>query len=81
MPYYKRIRELREEHGLTQRDVARILKMPQPQYFRYESGERDIPTDVLITLADLYGMTTDYLLGRQEREKRHMAPEDDRAAT
>lgn len=71
MPYYRRIRDLREDHDLTQRAVARILKMPQPQYFRYESGARDIPTDILITLADLYGVTTDYLLGRQKRDTIH----------
>lgn len=68
MPFYRRIRDLREDHDLTQRDVARILMMPQPQYFRYESGIRDIPTDVLITLADFYGVTTDYLLGRQKQD-------------
>ena len=53
MAYYKRIRELREDSDLTQRQVAEILKMPQPQYFRYEQGYRDIPTDILISLADL----------------------------
>ena len=52
MGYYKRIRDLREDHDLTQRQVAEILKMPQPQYYRYESGYRDIPTDMLISLAD-----------------------------
>ena len=60
MPCYRRIRALREDHDLTQRDVARMLNMPQPQYFRYESGIRDISTDVLIALADFYGVTTDY---------------------
>ena len=64
MAYYKRIRELREDSDLTQRQVAEILKMPQPQYFRYEQGYRDIPTDILISLADLYQTSTDYILGR-----------------
>jgi transcriptional regulator with XRE-family HTH domain len=64
MAHYKRIRELREDHDLTQRQVAAILNMPQPQYFRYEQGYRDIPTDILITLADLYETSTDYILGR-----------------
>ena len=68
MPYYRRIRELREDHDLTQRAVANILKMPQPQYFRYESGARDIPIDVLIALADLYGVTTDHILERSDRK-------------
>ena len=48
MPYYKRIRELREDHDMTQNDVAEYLGMKQPQYFRYENGNRDVPTEVLI---------------------------------
>ena len=64
MAYYKRIRELREDHDLTQRQIATILNITQPQYFRYEQGYRDVPTDILITLADLYKTSTDYILGR-----------------
>ena len=64
MAYYKRIRELREDHDLTQRQIAAILNITQPQYFRYEQGYRDVPTDILITLADLYKTSTDYVLGR-----------------
>ena len=60
MPYYKRIRELREDHDFSQRKVAEILKMKQPQYFRYEQGFRDIPTDILISLSDLYDVSIDY---------------------
>jgi len=51
---------------MTQRQVAAYLNMPQSQYFRYEQGYRDIPTDVLIALADLYHTTTDYILGRTD---------------
>ena len=64
MAYYKRIRELREDHDLTQRQIAAMLNITQPQYFRYEQGYRDVPTDILITLADLYKTSTDYILGR-----------------
>ena len=64
MAYYKRIRELREDYDLTQRQIAAILNITQPQYFRYEQGYRDVPTDILITLADLYKTSTDYILGR-----------------
>ena len=64
MAQYQRIRDLREDHDLTQRALAEILGMPQPQYNRYERGLRDIPTDILIQLADLYHTSTDYLLGR-----------------
>ncbi|MEI3248832.1 MAG: helix-turn-helix transcriptional regulator [Faecalibacterium sp.] len=66
MAYYRRIRDLREDHDLTQRQLASLLHMPQPQYNRYEQGLRDIPTPVLIKLADLYETSTDYLLGRTD---------------
>ena len=62
--YYKRIRDLREDHDLTQRQLANYLNITQPQYFRYEQGYRDIPTDLLIALANLYKTSTDYILGR-----------------
>lgn len=67
--YYKRIRELREDNDLTQRALAEILGMKQTQYFRYEQGYRDIPTDILIKLADLYKTSTDYILGRTNEIK------------
>ena len=66
MSYYRRIRDLREDHDLTQRQIAEKLHMSQPQYFRYEQGYRDIPSDILIALADLYGTSTDYILGRTD---------------
>ena len=61
--YYKRLRELREDHDLTQKQVADFLDMKQPQYCRYERGLRDKPTDVLIRLAQYYRTSTDYILG------------------
>lgn len=66
MAHYRRIRELREDHDLTQSQLAEMLSMKQPQYFRYEQGYRDIPTDILIALADYYGVSTDYILGRTD---------------
>lgn len=62
MNYYKRIRELQEDHDLTQREIARLLDMKQPQYQRYETGTRDIPTDILIKLCLLYRVSADYIL-------------------
>ena len=61
--YYKRLKDLREDHDFSQSFVAEFLGMKQPQYSRYERGVRDIPTDVLIRLAKLYNTTTDYILG------------------
>ena len=69
MGYYPRIRELREDHDMTQRQVAAHLQMPQPQYFRYEQGYRDIPTDILIALAELYKTSTDYIFGLTNNPK------------
>ena len=61
--YYPRLKDLREDHDLSQQKVAEYLGMKQPQYSRYENGLRDIPTDILIKLAKLYNTTTDFLLG------------------
>jgi len=61
--YYPRLKDLREDHDMTQQEVAEYLGMLQPQYSRYERGYRDIPTDVLIKLAKLYKTSTDYILG------------------
>lgn len=66
--YYKRIRELREDHDFTQRQLASLLNITQTQYFRYEQGYRDIPTDILIFLAKLYNTTTDYILGLSDKQ-------------
>lgn len=68
MACYKRIRELREDSDMTQQQVADYLSMKQPQYNRYERGFRDIPTDLLIALADLYKTSTDYILGRVDEK-------------
>ena len=67
--FYPRLRDLREDHDLSQRKVAEYLGMKQPQYNRYERGLRDIPTDVLIKLAQLYNTTTDYILGINDDKK------------
>ena len=62
MGYYRRIRDLREDSDMTQKQVADYLNMKQPQYNRYERGLRDVPSDVLIALAKLYNTSTDYIL-------------------
>ncbi len=61
---YPRIRDLREDRDMTQKQVAELLGMSQTGYSKYETGENDIPTRVLILLADLYDTSVDYLLGR-----------------
>ena len=63
---YARLRDLREDRDLLQRDLARELNCSQVCYSNYELGKRDVPTQVLIRLADFYGTSTDYLLGRTD---------------
>ena len=60
---YKRIRDLREDRDLTQRELARVLNCSQQVYSNYELGQRDIPTDILIKLSDFYNVSIDYILG------------------
>ena len=66
---YQRIRDLREDRDLTQKQVAQMLGMSQTGYSKYETGENDIPTIVLIKLADFYQTSVDYLLGRTNQKK------------
>lgn len=70
MAIYSRIRELREACGYSQRELAERLGMLQPQYFRYEQGQRDIPTELLIRLSELYEVSVDYLLGLTDNPQR-----------
>ena len=67
--YYPRLKDLREERDLSQQQVADHLGMKQPQYNRYVSGLRDVPTDVLIRLAVLYKTSVDYILGLTNNSK------------
>ena len=66
---YCRIRDLREDHNLLQKDVAAYLKCTQVCYSNYEMGKRDIPTDVLKALALFYDTSVDYLLGLTDEAK------------
>ena len=64
---YQRIRDLREDRDLTQRELATVLNCSQQVYSNYELGQRDVPTDVLIKLSKFYGVSTDYILGLIEK--------------
>lgn len=68
---YQRIRDLREDHDLKQRELAEHLNCSQRAYSNYELGQRDIPTDVLIKLANFYNVSIDYLLGQTKNPKRN----------
>lgn len=68
---YQRIRDLREDHDWNQTQVAKMLNMSQTGYSKYETGERDIPTSILIQLARIYNTSIDYLLGETSNPKRY----------
>ena len=61
---YQRVRDLREDSDKTQRQIAQVLNMQLTVYQRYERGERELPLWAAIKLADYYGVTLDYLVGR-----------------
>ena len=66
---YKRIRDLREDSDLSQKDIADILRMHKTTYVRYETGEREIPFSVAISLAKYYHVSLDYIAGITDRRK------------
>ncbi|MBQ9472033.1 MAG: helix-turn-helix transcriptional regulator [Ruminococcus sp.] len=61
---YRRIRNLREDKDMNQTSIAKILGMSQTGYSKYETGENDVPTAILIKLADFYNVSVDYILER-----------------
>ena len=66
MYYYERLRDLREDADLTQKEAGEILNTTQQQYAKYELGVQEIPTHHLMTLADYYHVSTDYIVGRAD---------------
>ncbi len=66
---YRRIRELREDSDLLQKDIAEYLCCTQVCYSRYELGLRDIPSEVLIKLAKFYDISIDYILGITDEKR------------
>ena len=66
---YSRIRDLREDRDLKQREVAELLHCSQQVYSNYELGQRDIPTSMLIKLAEIFNTSTDYILGLTNEKK------------
>ncbi len=66
---YQRIRDLREDKDLTQQNMGEILSCSQRVYSNYERGELDIPTEILIKLADFHGVSVDYILNRTDKKE------------
>ena len=71
MVMYHRLRDLREDKDLNQTQVAKILGMSQTGYSKYETGENDIPTAILIKLARFYDTSIDYILGETNHKQRY----------
>ncbi|WP_084770606.1 helix-turn-helix domain-containing protein [Paenibacillus barengoltzii] len=67
---YKRIRDLRIDRDLTQQQIAQLLNISQATYSRYENGNLDVPSSVLIKLANFYNVSVDYILGQTNITKR-----------
>lgn len=65
---YKRIRDLREDRDLTQKQMGEILSCSQRVYSNYERGELDIPTEILIKLADFHNVSVDFILNRTDNK-------------
>lgn len=69
MKMYNRIKDLREDHDLTQKQISKILNCSQQVYSNYELGQRDIPTEILISLSRHYDVSVDYILGLTDNPK------------
>ena len=70
MAYYKRLKSLREDNNFTQKEIADKLFTTQPQYYRYESGYRDLPCELVIILAETYNVSIDYILGLSDEMRK-----------
>lgn len=69
MKYIKRIRDLREDNDKTQSEIAEILHTSQTMYARYERGANELPIRHLITLAEYYNVSADFILGLTDEQK------------
>jgi transcriptional regulator with XRE-family HTH domain len=69
MPYYRRLRDLREDNDLTQNQLVEKLNMHKTTYTNYEQGKRDLPLSIAIKIAKFYNVSLDYLAGITDIEK------------
>ena len=69
--YIKRLKDLREDHDLKQKQIAELLNITRPQYSLYETGKRDIPVDLLRILAKFYNTSLDYIVGETDIFERY----------
>ena len=64
-----RIKDLREDNDITQKEIAEYLHIKQNTYSQYENGQRQLPIDVLIRLSEYYNVSTDYILGLSDKKQ------------
>lgn len=64
--YFRRLRDLREDRDLMQKEIASVLGIQQTVYSRYERGFQTIPVEHLLKLANYYNVSADYILGRTD---------------
>lgn len=76
MPYYPRIRDLREDKDITQTEMGKILSCSQRVYSNYERGDIDIPTATLIKIADFHQVSVDYLLNRTDEPEMNIKEQE-----
>lgn len=67
--YFKRLKDLREDKDLFQKDIANLLNISQQYYSEYETGKRSLPIELLIILANFYSVSTDYILERTNKKE------------
>lgn len=75
---YHRIRDLREDRDMTQTELSKVLHITQRAYSHYENGTRDIPLDILISIADFHNVSIDYLLNRTNDKRLHTLNKKDK---
>lgn len=73
---FKRLKDLREDHDFTQTELASMLGISQRGYSHYEKGDNDIPTEILIRLSQIYGTSTDYILGLSNQRAKEYIKSD-----
>ena len=64
-----RLKDLREDKDLLQKDIAKILNVAERTYSGYETGSRNVPNEILISIAKFYNTSTDYILGLTNEKK------------
>lgn len=75
---YQRIRDLREDRDMTQTELSKVLHITQRAYSHYENGTRDIPLDILVSIADFHDVSIDYLLNRTNDKRLHTLNKKDK---